>query len=444
MTELADLWQTLSRKIQASVLVDDGAILAIQDILGKHAEWFTPKERIIWRGIQACIEANIPPTVEAVTQRTNGGLPSGYIQTIANQFNDDDNRRLIYLAEQLRDVGVLAAIREQGRTLAELDDPEGATERASRVTTELGGLLAERSNRSADAVAVSDAAWADVNHIGGTGVPTGIKWLDELTGGMWAGHNWWVVAPYKSGKSTIVRNIVLSAASAGHPTGMFCAEGSREMFALDCQAMLATELLIERGYQGKLRLSGMFIRRVYWKQGILNHHELDAIHDAKDIWEKLPILIWDTRDGIRDLVTLRYLVKMAKLKTQASIFWADYSQLFGTGKTIYDRQSHTSLAIQDIAQDENVLFGMVAQQNEEHIKFGNKSWSPGVKGGGDAAAAADVLLIPKIDPEQPDYLHLVLKLSRHTGMGGDGLHKIIRSCGLIDKRVDVSVGGESV
>lgn len=435
---LVDVWGTLGRKILASVLVDDGAVFPVNEIIGNHINWFAPKERPIWQAVRQCLDSNTPPTIEAVVTRVNGNVEPGYIQIVANLFNDDDNRHLLYNANELREIGILASARQIGRNLAELQEIEGVGNAVNRATNELSGLLASKSNRSPLAGDVGNVAWQQVKDFEGSGIKTGLKWFDELTGGLWPGMNYWVVAPYKSGKSTVMRNAVINSAQAGHSVGVFCAEGSREMFALDCQAMIATTCLAEQGLRDKaLRLSGLFIKRHYWHQGVLNNQELDAIRHAVSIWNDLPILLWDTRDGIRDLTTLRYLVKRSKLEYGTRVFWADYSQLFGGAGTLFERQSSTSLAVQDIPQSEDVVFCMLSQQNEEQIRSGGESHSPGVKGGGDAAAAADFMLIPKINPDD-NLMELRLKLSRHTRTG-KGFHYMNPSSGLMmDKWIDVN------
>lgn len=427
-TQLTKLWTTLSHKVLASVLTDDGAILAIQDIIGGHAEWFPPKDRPIWRAIQGCMEANVPPTLEAVTQRLSES--NGYVKTVAGLFNDDDNRRLVYNAEQLRGIGVLAEVWRSGKELQELSEPDEVEAEIGKVTSALGGLLAKKSNRKPDAVTVSDAAWQTVNNQGGSGIPTGLKWFDRVMGGMWPGMNYVMPAPYKSGKTTLCRNIILTAAQAGHPVGMFCAEGSRELFTLDCQAMLATEIIYRDDPISRHRLSGLFIKRYYWRPGIFTSQELDAVHKARDIWNELPIEIWDTKDGIRDLVTLRYLIKRAKMTNGTEVFWGDYLGLFGQGKT-FERTEAVAHTIQEITENDNVFFGMLAQQNEDQIRSSGRSHSPGIKGGGDPAAAADCVLIPSIDREDPDYLKVLLKLSRHSPDGIEEYHKVIPACGLL-------------
>lgn len=430
---LPEIWTTVSHKVLASILIDPGAIWPVLDIIGQRRDWFPPKERPIFDAILACLEANTPPTIEAVNSRLNGSIEPGLVKVIAALFNEDDNRLLIYNTQQLRDIGILAKIRALGRELSGLQDIDSISDVAGQRANELAGLLSVKQNRDSRGEAVNDAAWAEVEQFKGNGIPTGLKWFDDLTGGQWPGMNYWIAGAYKSGKSTLMRNIVLNTARSGCPVGVLCAEGSREMFALDCQAMMATEYLLNQGWQkDNLRIDGLMIMRFYWRQGVLVPAELAAINKAKEEWNKLPINIWDTRDGIRNTATLRYLVKHGKLNFGTRAFWADYSQLFGSGGTLFERQSETSKAIQEIAADENIVFGMLTQQNEQQVRSGGESHSPGVKGGGDAAAAADFMIVPELDSDT-GILKALLKLSRRSKMGITGYHFVAPSGLIMDK-----------
>lgn len=415
--DFAKVWATLSRKVLASVLNDDGAVFVVQDIIGPNCAHFAPKERHIWQAVVDCLADNTPPTVEAVSIRVNHGTPADFVQAVAGQFNDDDNRQLVYNSEQLKQVGILAQVRRFGRELAGLDSVEDINSTVDKAVTEVGGILAGGSYRKSDGVSVSESAWQQIQKYNELGIWTGVKFFDDLTGGLWRGMNYWIVGPYKSGKTTLMRNAIIRAVELNNPVGVFCAEGSREMFVLDCQVMLATRILYDQGLRGgDLRLGGLFLKRYYWQGGVLTKQELDAVHEAREIWAGLPVHIWDTKDGIRNLATLRHLVKRARVHYGATSFWADYSQLFGEGGTIYERQSNTALAIQDIAQSENVALCMLSQKNEEGIRT-NQGYSANVKGGGDAAAAADFLLMPMIDHDTPGIMSIELKFSRHTRTG---------------------------
>jgi len=445
---LATTWGVLSHKVLSSILVDHGSVFPIKDILQSNLRWFPPKDRPIWAAILECLETDTLPTVEAITVRTNGGIVPGYIHQIANLWNDEDNQRVIYHARELKNLGMLADVRSIGDELKAFEsiDTDRLTEVINQTQVRLTGIMAEQTERDPSARSVSRQVWTDLENLGLNVIPTGIDWFDEISGGLWPGYNYWIIAPYKSGKTTVMRNICLNAARLGYPTGVFAAEGSRQDFCLGCQAMLATELLLNQERyvdQRQLRLSTLFIKRAWiiWKKegrAILTGQEQEALTEARRIWEEeLPIFVWDSRDHIKDLGTLHHKVKKFKLDYGAEVFWLDYSQLFGKGEKIYDRQSETARTIQDIATTEGVALCVIAQQNEEAVKGRSGNYSSGTKGGGDADAAADFLFIPSLDrdvmddPSSPNELEIELRHSRWTASGGKRKHKINPSSGLI-------------
>jgi len=428
-TDLATVWQSLAHKVIASVLVDSGAVFPVLDTLGRGLHWFPPQTAPVWRAVLQCIDENTPPTVEAVSLRCNG--QRGYVQTIANQWNDEDNRNVVYNATELRRLGGVAELRRIGREIAEVSDHNDVLASVEYAQARLSGILAETANRKADGKVVSDVAWQKIENFTEKPILTGLQWFDEITGGLWPGMNTWVVGNYKAGKTSLMRNCLLNALQAGHAVDAFCAEGSREMFALSCQAMMATKLMLEAGASARgLRLSGLFIMRV-WRDNlaILTKQELDAINEAREIWDGYNVRVWDTADGIRNLATLHHCIQKSRVEHGSLMHWCDYSQLFGSGETIYDRQSKTALKVQEIATSENVAVVMIAQRNESAIRGGD-SYSSGVKGGGDANAAADFELMPSIDEAMPDILHVKLKYSRWTGTGS-GDHAMIGASRLI-------------
>jgi len=427
---LATAWQGLSHKVIASILVDNGAVFPVLDVLGHGMHWFPSKSGQVWRAVLQCVDENVPPTVEAVSIRCDG--LAGYAQTIANQWNEEDNRNVVYNAQELKRVGSLAEIRRLGRELLEVTDPEQVAASIDFAQARLSGILSEVSNRDAAATAVSDSAWDMIDRFDGRGVLTGLEWYDEITGGLWPGMNYWVVGNYKAGKTTLMRNCVLTALDKGHAVDCFCAEGSREMFALSCQAMIATALMLDSGerQRHKLRLSALFIMRAWRsKAAVFTKAELDALNQARKIWNGYNVRVWDTADGIRNLPTLRHCIQKSKVEHGSRVHWCDYSQLFGSGETLYERQSKTALLAQEVAQTENVSVVMLAQRNEAAIS-GSDSYSSGVKGGGDANAAADFELMPKFDETMPNVMSVKLKYSRWTGTGS-GEHQMIGACNLI-------------
>jgi len=425
-------WETLAHKILASVLVDPGAVHPAHDVLGNSLHWWPKESAKVWQGVLQCMEAGALPTVEAVTARCG---VDGYVQTIANQFDSEDNRKLVYHAGELRRLGGLFEFRRLGHEMWKADDADELDAMVAYAETRLGGLLAEINNRQGDAKSVSDSAWEQIRKFDGNGVPTGLHWFDEMTGGLWPGMNYWIVAPYKMGKSSMMRSCLLTALEAGHACDVFCAEGSREWFVVQCQGMIATRVLLEQGYEAPLRLSALFIFRAWRKQlAVFTKDELDALNEARRVWDNYNVRVWDTTDGIRNLVALRHRIRRSKHEHGSLVHWCDYSQLFNNdaGGSLYDRQSVTALKVGEIATSEKVAVCMLAQKNEASIRD-SSGYSSGVKGGGDANAVADFEFIVSRDEQMPKIMLLRLKYSRWTSKGS-GEHFIIPCCGLIADR----------
>ena len=428
-TALQSTWETLAHKVLASVLVDTGAIYPVLDKLGHTLHWWPKRSMKVWQAILQCMDADTLPTIEAVAARCG---EAGYVQSIANQFDPADNRKLLYHADELRRLGGLFEYRRLGHEMWKADNADDLPGAIAYAETRLGDLTTVMSSREGDSKSVSDSAWEQVHRFRGGGIPTGLGWFDEIAGGLWPGMNYWFVAAYKQGKSSTLRNCLLTALEAEHACDVFCAEGSRETFSIQCQAMIATKILLEESYELPLRLSSLFIYRVWhYDLPILTKDELEAMNEARRIWDAYNVRVWDTRDGIRNLAMLKHRVRRSKYEHGSLVHWGDYSQIFNAdaGGPLYDRQSATALAVGEIATEEQVVFCMLSQKNEESIKD-SSGYGSGVKGGGDANAVADFEFIPVIDQELPSIMNIRLKYSRWTGKGY-GEHILIPCCGLI-------------
>lgn len=432
MASKNDLRQSLSRRVLASILVDSGAVIPVIDIIGRDSATFPSPDDKVYAAIISCVNEGVAPTVEAVAAKAEA-VTLKYVGAIASSWSDEDNRNLIQNTRQLKQYAELQKVKNIGRRLALLDDTDNAIAAVSEATVELSGINATKSDRDPSAVAVSDAVWKAVNEFDANDViPSGMGWFDKKASGLWGGMMYWIVGAYKSGKSTLMRNMVLSALQYSVPVDVFVAEGSREMFALSMQVMIATKWLYENQPGGKKRyiLSPLFVMRLWKDDKVLTANERRAIDYARKVWERMPIRVWDTSDGIRDINTLAWRIRQSRLRYGTRVAAIDYLQLLGSGDTEYQRVSNVSRQLQEIAQSEHVANIVLAQRNENAISGGGNSYSPGVKGGGDPAATADFLFLPRIDKDTAGVMDVRLHLSRWTS-NGSGTHFVNPQSGLI-------------
>lgn len=421
---LQSTWQTTSHKVLSSILGDEGAIIEVMDLLTKPS-LFPPKDQPIWAAIQHCLKQNIPPTISMIEPYLNG--QSGYAQVVASQFNAEDNEQIYHHARQLIKISQVIKVQEAGRKLQSVN-----LETIDEVLDEVSGNINSLSlptERDPSAKSIDQELWSKISEGSYTVVPTGIDWIDRQLFGLWTGRNHWFVAPYKSRKTSLARNMVVHAAMQGFPVSFFAGEGQRDTFVLDCQVMLAVKKMLEDDPARfhNIRLSSDKV--LLSPKHPLSAEENEAMQYGRSLFSALPIYIYDQKDQITNLNTLTRLVRRDKLERGVVSFWVDYSQLFGQGN-IYDRQSTFALEFQALCAREDVAGCAISQKNEEGVKAKRDNYSPNVKGGGDAPAAADILFVTRTDAEYDDRFYIELKLGRRAGQNTQ-MHRVHPSSGLI-------------
>lgn len=267
---------------------------------------------------------------------------------------------------------------------------------------------------------------------------TGLAWLDALTGGFEPGHLWWIGGAYKGRKSTLMMNLALNAVIDGANVTILSREMPRKWLAAALISMLAVGWLHSQGkYNPDEKLSASILRqtgnkyRKDWKQ-----EKITALDWAVDRYGKFEkrLRTYDSSEdggGLSDVESIKRLVRRDKHLYGLDIVFVDYFQLFGAaeqgGKGYFEKMAFVATELQSLAQREKVTMVIVAQKNEESIKSGSGSYSPGIKGGGDAAQTADYLLTTHYKQEegQTDTELLVKMVLSRWGAGGKGIEQTL-------------------
>lgn len=266
---------------------------------------------------------------------------------------------------------------------------------------------------------------------------TGLAFLDGLSGGFAAGDIWWVVGAYKMRKTTLMLNMLLHATMEGHSVTFLSREMRQQQVSAQLIAMLANGYLLEMGqFESRTNagnplnwISGRSI--ISARRGINSWdvRKTNAVNHAIDTYEKLSdkLRIYDqTKDGGRlsDVASAQMLIKRDKSLFGCEMVFIDYLQLFSMdGASAYEQASYASKAFQEAGKVDDVTMVIAAQQNESAVGSQLDSYSPGVKGGGDAAATADFLIRTRYksgaDLADETKLEVFLMLSRHSSGGLD-------------------------
>ena len=268
-------------------------------------------------------------------------------------------------------------------------------------------------------------------------ITTGLAWLDAQTGGIQPGHMWWVAAAYKKRKSTLMRNMVLAACEAGASVTVGLLEGSQIEFTAQMVSMLAARWLHQNGHWDKRAPNGMPVQAITAQMllALRNRYKTElhplsvtAVSEAIKQFRALGtrLRIYDRQPengGLGTLASIETMVRRDIARYGVDVCFIDYLQLINAGRSSeYENVSTIARSLQQLAGETRVAMVVLAQLNEESVRYGSEGHSPGVKGGGDPAATADVLLTtgyPKNDLGEDDTskLYVKIKLARHTAMG---------------------------
>jgi hypothetical protein len=291
---------------------------------------------------------------------------------------------------------------------------------------------------------------------------TGIPWLDGNTGGVDYGHMWWIAAPYKSRKSTVMLNIALglmmtwyTRGCVGTPPslGIASAEMPRARVIAQLVAMMAVAYIRRRGWWTERFTAGntayplhmmsartLMNARVAYRQWDARRDEaVDyGIRQYANFGRSLRVYDRSKEGGgLSDLKSLFTIMRRDMHLYQTNVFFIDYLQLLQPPDSkLFEYMSYAARELQKFATGEGVTLVVLAQQNEDTIKTGT-SYSAGIKGGGDAASTADYLLTSLYKAgdfaDDATKLLLTMKLSRHGDGGGDTkrVHEIHPQSGLL-------------
>lgn len=268
---------------------------------------------------------------------------------------------------------------------------------------------------------------------------TGLDWTDEIAGGFEKHMLWWIAGAYKGRKTSLLFNFMLSALLQGASVEFMSREMPRRRVAANMISMLAIAYLMRKEWFGIVgdnkvplnAISGVGLMRARKNYRKWDKRKVEAIDYGIDTWARFEsrMRVYDTApDGgaLSDWASVDSRFKQDKAKYGTpDLLCADYLQLFGapSDKT-YEKTAYLASKFQETTQREDITTIVLAQKNEESIKSGAGSYSPGVKGGGDAAQTADYMLVNtykqgdnKTDDTQ---LNIRMQLSRY-GSGGENV-----------------------
>ena len=232
-----------------------------------------------------------------------------------------------------------------------------------------------------------------------TGLSTGIKWLDETTGGILLKELWLIGGRYKGGKTRTARHIFLAWLRQGAKCSFYAVEGTWLATLLDLVAMLATQYLMNTSLESQCSLSGRLLRRMGKNYTKLTPEQQDAIKRArkqiKDWQDNDQLRIYTKEKDHGAIFTVDDMRRQVRLDAAQGYQYHmyDYAQRFQGKGSLFDSMREVAFVSQDIVQQHDVALVGLVQRNEATNEQGDDlGGSAGIKGGGDLPASADTYL----------------------------------------------------
>lgn len=278
---------------------------------------------------------------------------------------------------------------------------------------------------------------------------TGIDALDGWMSGISEDDVIGVVAPYKMRKSSLKRNIILNIVEQGGSAAICMYESNATMVKAQFVSMLAIRWMHETGhYEDKdtygrplNRISAKDLVRVrngYKKWSPFKAEAVDVgIRTFKSYGDRLRIYDKSKEIGaLSNLASLQRVLMRDKNRYGTDIAAIDHLLLIDESGSDYEVMSKSARYLETFARREKTALLLLAQMNEASIRENGQGHSPGVKGGGDLAAAVDYMFTVSYKEadegqRQNDVMTVCMRLSRY---GDGGAH--VKS----DLRIDPSSG----
>ncbi|MBD3284620.1 hypothetical protein GF395_04240 [Candidatus Uhrbacteria bacterium] len=458
-------WQIAADEVLACMLRDIHLWSELRFEHGITADHFPPGP---WRDVFVAVDElhtfEHPVHVTTIADKTDGRVEPEWVSARMVAFSEDMRGQRVHASAAIMKSRAEAYANVTTMSAA-IQALQNAPDEAARRQV-VGDVISQLNRRVTDKIQDSTAAAIGQRFEDLLEAPpkpllsTGLDWLDNNTGGFQRQQIWWLAGAYKMRKSTVMRNMAMAALRRGASVTMAIKEGTQHLLAAQFVSMLAVEWLMENGLYNKRTKNGLPLNQLSAVQLLtlrnryktaLDPRQAQAVAAAsrefKTWGNRLRIYDPEQKNGgLSTMASFETLVYRDIQKYGVDVVFCDYMQLLTAGKAnLYENVANISQRAQALASETNTAIVMLAQLNEESVKGHNTSHSPGVKGGGDPAATADLLLTtghPLDSDGEPmqDIVRVKIKLARHCEAGKWHDHSIHQATGLFLPAQPIDLG----
>ena len=387
------------QNVLGSVLIDSSAMPKISDFLlptdfyrQQHGDIYTAMLSLFRRREPIDLTLLGDELAKAGKLAGVGGKPylSSLMNSVPTAVHVEHYAKVVHDKAGLRNL-ISAAGKIEAAAYEEVNDLGEAQQRAM-------AMLLEAVGKTSDGVHIytpDEQAHAIVDMIESIargesrGIPSGLKNLDAVTGGLNKGELIVLAARPSVGKSSMAENIAEAVARRGHTVAFFSIEMSKEM-------VLSRWLA-----RGGLISSRKFI------QG-LTEQEWSQLYSLAEQRANLPIFLLDPPSASSQTVHSA-VERLALQGENVELVVVDYLQLIANneplvkGETKADRIGRITGNLKQLARTLNVPVLLLAQLNREsEHRSDDEPQLSDLRGSGDIEQDADVVLLMWREPGNPD------------------------------------------
>lgn len=443
-----NVWEMSSEDVLSVIFMDENAWRTAYIRYGLRAAHFpTVKQKALYTALVELRKAGSSLSDTAILEQCGSVVSLHDIGILANLYDDLRLQTFDESVKRVREYGLTALLKTH---LAQASTALASGEKRKAVSDSLLTTLTTLETAVEIPRVTASEVGKDLAAILGNAPEaplwTGITWMDDAIGGIGRAKLWGMVAPYKSRKTFTSLNVLVGMVMSAHlnkrpiPSLAFMsAEMTVEELGMNIVSMLAVARLYAQGFaNGKddrqiplTYITGESLIRFGSAYRKWHTRKVEAIDWGLRIFCEVfesHVRFYDKSVKRGGLVTYEALKDAMEADCEiyrGDFYIIDHLQNLSTGQARdddYARAMMGSQQLQTFVKSTGASAMCLAQQNEETVRGGSqKSYSPGVKGGGALSAAVDYLIecLYKRDNMPDTELRLTLKLGRNVGNGSE-------------------------
>ena len=386
------------RHVLGAILASTGdALIRAMEVLGPD-DFYRQQHRDIFSAFVEMFREGISPDIISLSSRVQG--IAGYLAEIVTETPTDAN--ILKHARIVKEKSILRRVALWSKQLEEKLRGGDIKAKDLLVSIErdviaLSETIGEKSKPDIDSILVEIYQhWEKQKSKEKTHVQVD-SFFSESIPGLYPGHLWVIGGYTSSGKSTLLAQIIKTALDDGGRTVVFSTEDSRKDKAIKLISNISD-------VSQKRLITGDFA-----EYQALVDLGVDRIH-------QMPLVIYD---DVYTVDEMRIKAKKQKMQGGLDVMAIDFIQNIQGEGSLYETMSKAIVDIQKLAKELEITILVLSQVNNESMR--GDSEVIGLKGAGELAAAADVVLWLKRSKKFGEERYLDCEIRKNRPFGKTGI-----------------------